>query len=100
MKHSMMMTFVRGLAKFVRSIRFRSTKAWRRKTNGAGVFTQRGLPLVAVLSGNMAGCGDRATLSAAAEGARWDLQIVNSCEQAWHLADQFGAAVILYDRDI
>jgi DNA-binding NtrC family response regulator len=95
-----MMTFVRGLAKFARSVFVRSIKAWRRKANATGVSAQRGLPLVAVLSGEMAGYGDRATLSESAERARWDLQLTNSCEEAWHLADQLRAAVILYDRDI
>jgi FixJ family two-component response regulator len=95
LQRSIMMTFVRGLAKFVRGI-----EAWRGKQHGANLSVERGLPLVAVLGGDMAGYGDRATLSEAAEHARWDLQVANSCEEAWHLADQRRAAVILYDRDI
>ena len=90
-----MMTFVRGLVKFVRRLTVRRATAIE-----AGVPAQGGLPLVAVLSADLSGYGDRATLREAAERAHWDLRVASSCEEAWHLADHLRAAVILYDRDI
>jgi len=56
--------------------------------------------LVTTLTGDLAGQGDRATLSESAERAHLELRLAGSCEDAWHIADQWHAPVILYDRDI
>lgn len=51
----------------------------------------------------VAACGDeydRGALQQAAEREHWGIQFTNSSEEAWTRAQQFGAPVILYDRDL
>jgi DNA-binding NtrC family response regulator len=80
--------FARGLIKFLGD--------WR----ATNVSSPRGLPIVAIQTADLAGYGDRATLSEAAERADLELHAAGSCEEAWHIADRLHAPVILYDRDI
>lgn len=100
-----MMTFARTIQKIFASIAFAGTALtdmdrWRRKPRISGDSSHRGLPLVAVLTGDLTGYGDRAVLCETAERTHWDLRAAGSSEEAWRLADQLHAPVILYDRDI
>jgi DNA-binding response OmpR family regulator len=47
-----------------------------------------------------AGDPDRGLLSQAADRRNWDIQFTSCCEEAWTVANQLLAPIILWDRDL
>jgi DNA-binding NtrC family response regulator len=50
--------------------------------------------------GLIAGDPDRTAVNEASHGEHWDVRFTSSCEQAWTMANESMAPVILCDRDL